>query len=205
MNIELKSRAERIYNKTCGFSLHPVVDKGHFREAGSNIEAVGKLHCHCVREKIEISVSERSSHNHLCGCSICWKPQGALFSQVAVVPTDSLEVTANGHKLAVVDPVATIRRYACQMCGVHMYGRVDDSNNHYYGMDFVHLELAENQSNSPPEFAGYVSSLIESGVNPSEMASIRRALSEKDIDCYDVLSPELMDVISFHRRKINGL
>ena len=33
----------------------------------------------------------------------CWKPAGAVFSQVAVVTSDMATVTQNGHKLKVVD------------------------------------------------------------------------------------------------------
>ena len=33
----------------------------------------------------------RRAHNHVCGCTKCWKPSGALFSQVAVVPRDNAQ------------------------------------------------------------------------------------------------------------------
>ena len=59
-----------------------------------------------------MKVDAQSAHNHACGCTKCWKPAGALFSVVAVVPRDKLSVTANEDKLKVVDDKATIQRHA---------------------------------------------------------------------------------------------
>ncbi len=103
------------------------------------------------------------AHNHVCGCTKCWKPAGALFSQVAVVPRDKLRVTKNADKLKVVDANATIQRYACKECGVHMYGRIENTKHPFYGFDFIHTELSRDQGWAPPEFAAFVSSIIESG------------------------------------------
>ena len=61
-------------------------------------------------------------------CSKCWKPEGALFSVVAVIPRDQLSVSANGQKLQIVDRSAAIQRYACTGCGVHLYGRIENKN-----------------------------------------------------------------------------
>lgn len=75
-------------------------------------------------------------HNHACGCSKCWKPAGALFSVVGVIPVDQLSVTANKQKLQIVDKSAVIQRYACKECGVHLFGRIE--NDHpFKGLDFV--------------------------------------------------------------------
>ena len=37
-----------------------------------------------------MSITSQCAYNHVCGCTKCWKPEGALFSQVAVVPRDKL-------------------------------------------------------------------------------------------------------------------
>jgi hypothetical protein len=55
----------------------------------------------------------------------CWKPDGAVFSIVAVIPVDKVSVTANADKLKVVNEAATILRHACKDCGVHLYGRIE--------------------------------------------------------------------------------
>jgi S-(hydroxymethyl)glutathione synthase len=52
-----------------------------------------------------------------------------------------------------------------------------------------------------PQFAAFVSSVIESGVNPSEMPAIRSRLKELGLEPYDCLSPALMDAISTHVAK----
>ena len=47
--------------------------------------AGGTLQCHCSERKVTVSIGAQVAHNHVCGCTKCWKPKGALFSQVAVV------------------------------------------------------------------------------------------------------------------------
>src|ERR1700742_4003980 len=47
-------------------------------------------------------------------------------------------------------------------------------------------------------FAAFVSSVIESGVDPSEMSGIRSRLKELGLEPYDCLSPALMDAIATH-------
>src|SRR5438105_2195684 len=139
------------------------------------------------------------------GCTKCWKPSGALFSQVAVVPRDKLNVSANADKLKVVDPSATIQRYACTGCGVHMYGRIENKNHPLYGVDFIHTELSPEQGWSPPEFAAFVSSIIEAGADPANMGAVRSRLKELGLEPYDCLSPPLMDLIATQTAKAKGV
>ena len=98
--------------------IHPQVDGG-LKPAAANF-AGGTLWCGCSQNRVQVAIGTQAAHNHVCGCTKCWKPKGSLFSQVAVVPRDKLSVEANGQKLAIVDPKATIQRYACKECGVHM-------------------------------------------------------------------------------------
>jgi S-(hydroxymethyl)glutathione synthase len=49
-----------------------------------------------------------------------------------------------------------------------------------------------------------VSSVIEAGVNPSEMSGIRSRLKELGLEPYDCLSPALMDAIATHVAKSNS-
>src|SRR5882762_539003 len=100
--------------------IHPSIDGGV--KKGSGHFAGGTLVCKCRDKQVKVGIKGDVAHNHACGCTKCWKPAGATFSVVAVVPRDSLTVTANGHKLKVVDSNATIQRHACTGCGVHMYG-----------------------------------------------------------------------------------
>ena len=175
-------------------SIHPAVDRG-IKPAASNFSG-GTLYCKCSDNKVALSIDSQSAHNHVCGCTKCWKPSGSLFSQVAVVSRDKLRVSANGNKLKVVDPSATIQRYACTGCGVHMYGRIENKNHPLYGFDFIHTELSPEQGWSPPEFAAFVSSIIESGANPENMGAVRARLRELGLEPYDCLSPPLMDFIA---------
>ena len=82
-------------------SIHPSVDNGV--KQGSKDFAGGTLTCKCTDKPVKVSIGAQIAHNHACGCTKCWKPAGALFSQVAVVSRDNLTVSANEDKLAVVD------------------------------------------------------------------------------------------------------
>ena len=183
--------------------IHPSVDNG-LQPASANF-AGGTLTCHCSDKQVAISIKGQCAHNHVCGCTKCWKPKGALFSQVAVVPRDNLSVKANGDKLAIIDQKATIQRYACKGCGVHMYGRIENKAHPLYGVDFIHTELSKEPGWAPPEFAAFVSSIIESGARPENMSAVRAKLKELKLEPYDCLSPPLMDAIATHSAKAAGM
>lgn len=183
-------------------SIHPAVDNGV--KAGTPGFEGGRLYCNCASDRVEVQVASNTAHNHVCGCSKCWKPAGARFAQIAVAPRSSVSVIANGHKLAIVDPSAAIQRYACNGCGAHMYGRIENTGHPFYGLDFVHTELSPQQGWSAPEFAAFVSSVIETGTPPSLMGEIRARLVELGLPPYDALSPALMDAIATHVAKQKG-
>lgn len=180
-------------------SLHPSIDNGV--KAGTGNFAGGTLQCHCASRPVKVSITGDVAHNHACGCSKCWKPNGAIFSVVAVVPRQNLAVAENSDKLGIVDPSAVIQRHACTDCGVHMFGRIEDDGHAFFGLDFVHPELFDREGSAAPGFAAFVSSVIESGVDPSDMDDIRSRLRTLGLEPYDCLSPPLMDVLATHAAK----
>jgi S-(hydroxymethyl)glutathione synthase len=183
-------------------SIHPSVDNG-IKPAAKDF-AGGTLVCQCKDKPVKVKIDAQSAHNHACGCTKCWKPAGATFSVVAVVPRDKLSVTDNGDKLAVVDGKATIQRHACTSCGVHMYGRIENDKHPFFGLDFVHTELSPQSGWAAPGFAAFVSSIIESGFDPARMGDVRGRLKEIGLEAYDCLSPALMDHIATHVAKASG-
>jgi S-(hydroxymethyl)glutathione synthase len=183
--------------------IHPAVDNGV--KPGSANFAGGTISCKCTSAPVTVSLKGNVAHNHICGCTKCWKPEGSTFSQIAVIGRDNVTVTANAQKLKIVDPAAAIQRYACTGCGVHMYGRIENKNHPFYGLDFVHTELSKDSGWSAPEFAAFVSSVIESGTRPDAMAGIRARLKELKLEPYDCLSPPLMDAIATHTAKQKGV
>ncbi|HKE19403.1 MAG TPA: S-(hydroxymethyl)glutathione synthase [Kofleriaceae bacterium] len=183
-------------------AIHPAVDGGI--RAGSKDFAGAVLRCQCANNQVEVAITSNCAHNHVCGCTKCWKPKGALFSQVAVVPRDKVQVTRNGDKLKVVDSGALILRHACRDCGVHMHGPVERPNHPFTGLVFIHTELSREQGWAPPEFAAFVSSIIEAGFRPEKMGAVRARLKALGIEPYDCLSPGLQDYIATFNAKASG-
>lgn len=176
--------------------LHPAIDHG-FLATQEGFKG-GVLNCKCKTNKVSVKLTGQTAHNHACGCSKCWKPEGATFSQVAVISRENLEVIAHEEKLVVIDEAATIQRHACHACGTHMYGRIENGEHPFFGLDFVHTELSDDKGWSAPQFAAFVSSVIETGTDPKDMAAIRERFEELGLPTYDCLSPALMDAIATH-------
>jgi S-(hydroxymethyl)glutathione synthase len=183
-------------------AIHPSVDNGV--KAGAGAKSL-TLTCKCSDSPVTVSIKGDVAFNHVCGCTKCWKPSGALFSLVAVVPRDNLKVTANAEKLKIVDSSAVIQRYACSKCGVHMYGRIENKGHAFFGFDFVHPELAKEKDWAAPEFAAFVSSIIKAGAKPDQMGAVRARLKELKLEPYDCLSPALMDLIATNAAKAKGV
>lgn len=198
LNAALRARAEAAVAESV--PLHPALDAPH-TAADASSDAMPVLRCLCAADPVELRLDAPLVHNHLCGCSQCWKPAGALFAMTAVVPADAARVVANAAKLRVVDTGKAIRRQACSACGAHMLGEIPDRDHHFHGLAFVHPELG-GQPAPLPEFAGFVSSLIESGVSPTRMVAIRSSLARRGIPAFDAFSPEIMDLIAWHRVKM---
>ena len=185
-------------------AIHPSVDAGISK--GVPNFAGGTLHCQCEHEQVIVQVASNVAHNHACGCTKCWKPAGAAFSVIGVVPRDKVEVSAHPEKLEVVDEKTAIQRHACKACGTHMYGRIENTDHPFYGLDFVHVELSDEAGWKEPQFAAFVSSVIEGGgATPEQMDEVRGRLSELGLPPYDALNPTLMDAIATHVAKRSGV
>jgi len=184
-------------------AIHPAVDNG-IKPAKAGFTG-GTLACLCSKDAVTVAIKGQSAHNHVCGCTKCWKPKGALFSQVAAVSRDNVRVTANEAKLKIVDPKATIQRFACKDCGVHLYGRIENPKHPLFGFDFIHTERSRDEGWEPAGFAAFVSSIIESGADPKQMGAVRSRLKQLGLEPYDCLSPALMDAIATHTAKASGV
>lgn len=183
-------------------AIHPSVDQGI--QKGADGFSGGTLRCLCANDPVEVRIDAQVAFNHACGCSKCWKPTGALFSVVGVVPRERVTVTAHKEKLQVVDDSALIQRHACTKCGTHLYGRIANKDHAFYGLDFIHTELSNETGWDGPGFAAFVSSIIETGTPPSAMADVRQTLRDKGLEPYDCLNPTLMDILGTHTAKAKG-
>ncbi|GGW37075.1 glutathione-dependent formaldehyde-activating enzyme [Gemmobacter lanyuensis] len=174
-------------------TLHPALDSGLAPTDPAFVG--GTLVCACTDRPVRVRVEGQVAHNHACGCTKCWKPDGAAFSVVAVAPIDKVTVIENGDKLAVVDESALIQRHACTSCGVHMHGPVTRKHP-FQGLSFLHPERFEEAGWQQPGFAAFVSSAIEGGVAPEAMTEVRSRLRDLGLEPYDCLNPGLMDYIA---------
>lgn len=183
-------------------AIHPKVENGI---TASKIKdfAGGTLECKCPVQKVTIRINKQCSNTHLCGCSKCQKPEGYLFSLISTIPKENLQLINNSEKLSIVDKNATIQRHFCKNCGTHMFGRIEDKNHVFFGLDFIHTELSADKGWQVPTFSAFVSSLIESGTNPKDMPKIRQQLKTLGLPPYDCFSPELMDLIATFAYKHN--
>ena len=184
-------------------AIHPAVDNGVKKGAGEGF-AGGTLACKCATNPVKVTVGAQTAHNHVCGCTQCWRPKGVTFSLIAVVAKDKVTVTEHAEKLTVVDPAKQIIRHVCKDCGTHMYGRIENTKHPFYGLDFVHTELSKESGWSEPTFAAFVSSIIEAGHDPATMGAVRGRLKELGLEPYDCLSPPLMDAIATHNARASG-
>jgi S-(hydroxymethyl)glutathione synthase len=62
----------------------------------------------------------------------------------------------------------------------------------------------QRYARSPPTFAAFISSIIESCADPANQLAVRGRLRELGLAPYDCLSPELMDAIATHVAKASG-
>ncbi|ACD18618.1 S-(hydroxymethyl)glutathione synthase [Paraburkholderia phytofirmans] len=180
-------------------AIHLSVDHGI--QKGASDFGGGTLRCSCTNDPVEVHVDTQVLYNHACGCTQCWKPEHTLSSVVGVVPREKVAVTSHREKLKVRDDTALIQRDARTACGTHLYGRIENKERAFYGLDFIQTELSTEAGWDGPGFAPFVSSIIESGTAPSSMVEVRQTPREKGLEPYDCLSPALMDILAAHSAK----
>ena len=141
--------------------IHPSVDNGV--KPGTKDFKGGTLTCQCASNPVAVTLASDVAFNHVCGCTKCWKPEGAVFSVVAVVGRDKLSVTANGKKLKVVDPAprssAMPAPTAACTCTAASRTRTIRST----ASTSCTPSCRRTQGWAAPEFAAFVSSIIETG------------------------------------------
>ncbi len=168
-------------------SIHPAVDKGT-KPAAANF-AGGTLVCHCSDKKVAVAIDSQCAYNHVCGCTKCWKPAGALFSQVAAVPRDKLRVTATATNsrswIRMRLSNGTPARVAAYTCTVALRMKSIRSS--------VSISSTRNSRRT------------KAGRRRNNMGAVRARLRELKFEPYDCLSPALMDAIATHTAKASGV
>ena len=178
--------------------IHPSVDSGVKRGSGSF--AGGTLVCKCKDKPVKVSIKGDVAHNHACGCTKCWKPAGATFSVVAVVPRDNVTVlrTATSFTLSMPRPQSSgTPARSARTCTAASRTRRIRSMGWTSSIPNCSRKQAQLHRDSQLSYPGD----RVSGVNPSEMDGIRSRLKELGLEPYDCLSPALMDAIATHVAK----
>ena len=152
-----------------------------------------------------VKLDSNVAFNHACGCTKCWKPDGALFShrrrrRPRQAERHRQRQQAEDRGFVRRDPA--LRLHAAAACTCTDASRT--RRIRFYGFDFVHVELSKDKGWAAPEFAAFVSSIIESGAKPEQMGAVRARLKELGLEPYDCLSPPLMDLIATHTAKTKG-
>ena len=182
-------------------SIHPAVDNG----VKPAIAEVRGRHadCKCSDEAGDGQhQGQRRPQPRLRLHQVLEARRARMFSVVAVVPRDNVTVTANaaeaqGRRSVRDDPAPRLQRSAACTCTAASRTRTIRSTASISS----HTELSPTRAGRHPEFAAFVSSVIESGVDPAQMAQIRARLKELGLEPYDCLSPALMDLIAAHTAK----
>ncbi len=68
----------------------------------------------------------------------------------------------------------------------------------------MHVELSSEKGWQEPQFAAFVSSIIEQGFDPKGMDEIRGKFHSLGLETYDALSPPLMDAFATFAAKKSG-
>jgi S-(hydroxymethyl)glutathione synthase len=65
--------------------IHPAVDNGV--KPGKPGFVGATLTCKCSSDPVKVEIAGDCLHNHVRGCTKCWKSTGPTFSMVSVVPS----------------------------------------------------------------------------------------------------------------------
>ena len=109
-------------------------------------------------------------------------------------------------KLKVVDPSPPcIQRHACTEMWCHIsMARLNVRGIPSRASPSSTPNCQRTRAGRRPEFAAFVSSVIESGVPPSKLPAIRKRLKQIGLEPYDCLSPALMDYLATDAAKKSG-
>lgn len=156
-------------------------------------------------EPVEEEVTSDWLHNHVCGCTKCWKPAVAAFSMASGVPSVKVKVTRNARKRKVIGRSAPIRRHARTECSTHMHGRVTRASHPFTGRMFIHADLADREGFALPISAALVSPANEGGTRREQMGAVRPPLNALGRPPHDALLPGLMDCVAACAARASGV
>jgi len=183
-------------------SIHPSVDQGV--KQGSGNFAGGTLTCKCTQNPVTVAIKGDVAFNHACGCTKCWKPAGATSQSSG---SSSVTIFRYGE-WAEAQSRRPVRRHSASC--LQRLRRAYVRPHREQGASALRLRLHprrafQGKGLGCPQFAAFVSSVIESGIKPNQMDGIRARLKELGLEPYDCLSPPLMDLLATDAAKKKAL
>ena len=185
-------------------AIHPAVDRG-LKPAAKDF-AGGTLRCLCATDPVEVKITSQVLHNHVCGCTQCWKPKGAVFSRSRVVPAkgqgDRERRQAEGRQPERAHPPPRLHAAAACTCT----GRSRREKHAFDGAGLHSHRAVEGESGWAPPEVRRLRVVDHRGRAPSPTRWRRsaRSLEELGLQPYDCLSPALMDDIATSTAKAAG-
>ena len=85
-----------------------------------------------------------------------------------------------------------------------MYGRIENKDHPFFGLDFIHTELSNDQGWVRAGVRGIRFVDHRVGRRSGEHGSGQGAAEGTRLEPYDCLSPPLMDAIATHTAKASG-
>ncbi len=156
-----------------------------------------------ARTGLSKSASRAMSHTTMpAGAPNAGSPKAQRSRSLLSFPSSSVTVLENGDKLK-VDRCIRDNSAACLHRLRHPHVRPHREQEPSVLRPRLHSSrtVRGGRLRGTRQFAAFVSSVIESGVDPNEMGGIRARLKEIGLEPYDCLSPALMDAIASHTAK----
>ena len=132
--------------------IHPSIDNGVKKGSGSF--AGGTLVCKCTDKPVKVGITGDVAHNHACGCTKCWKPDGRNLLGGRRGAARQCHGAGKRRQAADRRCVRGDPAHACKGCGTHMYGRIENKGHPFYGLDFIHPELFQEAGSAAPGIRG---------------------------------------------------
>ena len=184
-------------------TIHPAVDEGV--KPGAKDFAGGTLRCHCATDPVEVRITGMRAQPRVRLHEVLEAEGGAVLAgggrPARQGAGDQERRQAEGGRPERADPAPRLPRVR----RAHARPGRARRNIPSPGWSSSTPSCRRNRAGRPPDFAAFVSSIIESGDRAREDGRDPRAAEGAGPAPYDWLSPGLMDYIATYTAKASGV